>query len=84
MKITFLQMLPKFNRKLEKDYEAQLHLQETKNCALSWWETFVAFNQEWLLGVRLRILTFGQLATFPLILYAGHSGEYGNKRHLGT
>jgi len=31
---------------------------ETKNCALSWWETFVVFNQEWLLGVRLRILTF--------------------------
>merc|ERR1711962_988831 len=31
---------------------------EKKNCALSWWETFVAFNQEWLLGVRLRILTF--------------------------
>jgi len=31
---------------------------ETKNCAVSWWETFVAFNQEWLLGVRLRVLTF--------------------------
>jgi len=31
---------------------------ETKNCARSCWETFVAFNQEWLLGVRLRILTF--------------------------
>ena len=39
------------------------YMQETKNCTLSWWETFVAFNQEWLLGVRLRILTFGQLTT---------------------
>ena len=45
-------------------------MQETRNCARTWWETFVAFNQEWLLGVRLRILTFGQLAVLPLILYA--------------
>ena len=57
---------------LKKDCDAQLHLQETKNCARSWWETFVAFNQEWLLGVRLRILTFGVLTTLPLILYAFH------------
>ena len=51
------------------DYEAQLHMQETKNCTRTWWETFVAFNQEWLLGVRLRILIFGQLIKLMLYLF---------------
>ena len=52
------------------DCDGQLHLQETKNCARSCWEIFVASNQEWLLGVRLRILIFGQL--IKLMLYTFH------------
>ena len=54
---------------LKKDCDAQFHVQETKNCARSCWETFVAFNQEWLLGVRLRILIFGQLATLMSVAF---------------
>ena len=54
---------------LKKDCDAQFHVQETKNCARSCWETFVAFNQEWLLGVRLRILIFGQLTTLMSVAF---------------
>ena len=39
-------------------------IQESKTTAQSWWEGIVAFNNEWMLGTRLKILVFGACKLF--------------------
>ena len=43
-------------------------IQESKATAQSWWDRIVAFNNEWMLGTRLKILVFGASKLFCSLL----------------
>ena len=47
-------------------------IQESKNTAQSWWDGIVAFNNDWLLGTRLKILVFGGCKLFSSVEDLSH------------